>query len=72
LNEPGQLRSSDINMLNKGKLKCYYFNNKDAEIYFSDAALKDPTKKVAKDVLTQTKVPHYTTKFGDLKSFQEN
>jgi cell division protease FtsH len=34
LNEPGQLRSSDIdNMLNKGKLKCYYFNNKDAEIY---------------------------------------
>ena len=70
LNEPGQLRSSDIdNMLNKGQIKnVIIFNNKDAEIYLSDAALKDPTnKKVAKDVFDRpNKGPHYTTKFGDL------
>jgi cell division protease FtsH len=32
-------------MLNKGKLKMLLFYNKDAEIYLSDAALKDPTNK---------------------------
>lgn len=73
--EPGQLKSSDIdNMLAKGQIKnVVIFNNKDAEIYLSDVALKDPAnKKVAKNVLDQpNKGPHYTTKFGDLKSFQE-
>ena len=73
--EPAQLKSSDIdNMLAKGEIKnVIIFNNKDAEIYLSDAALKDPAnKKVAKNVLDQpNKGPHYTTKFGDLKSFQE-
>ncbi|REH01071.1 ATP-dependent zinc metalloprotease FtsH [Flavobacterium aquicola] len=73
--EPGQLKSSEIdNMLAKGQIKnVVIFNNKDAEIYLSDAALKDPAnKKVAKNVLDQpNKGPHYTTKFGDLKSFQE-
>ncbi|POY41039.1 peptidase M41 [Flavobacterium alvei] len=73
--EPAQLKSSDIdNMLSKGEIKnVIIFNNKDAEIYLTDAALKDPAnKKVAKNVLDQpNKGPHYTTKFGDLKSFQE-
>jgi ATP-dependent metalloprotease FtsH len=73
--EPAQLKSSDIdNMLANGQIKnVIIFNNKDAEIYLSDAALKDPAnKKVAKNVLDQpNKGPHYTTKFGDLKSFQE-
>ncbi|WP_348825206.1 ATP-dependent zinc metalloprotease FtsH [Flavobacterium aestuarii] len=73
--EPGQLKSSEIdNMLAKGQIKnVVIFNNKDAEIYLSDAALKDPVnKKVAKNVLDQpNKGPHYVTKFGDLKSFQE-
>nr|WP_315159059.1 ATP-dependent zinc metalloprotease FtsH [uncultured Flavobacterium sp.] len=73
--EPGQLKSSEIdNMLTHGQIKnVVIFNNKDAEIYLSDAALKDPAnKKVAKNVLDQpNKGPHYTTKFGDLKSFQE-
>lgn len=73
--EPAQLKSSDIdNMLDKGEIKnVIIFNNKDAEIYLSDAALKDPAnKKVANNVLDQpNKGPHYTTKFGDLKSFQE-
>jgi ATP-dependent metalloprotease FtsH len=73
--EPAQLKSSDIdNMLAKGQIKnVIIFNNKDAEIYLSDAALKDPAnKKIAKNVLDQpNKGPHYTTKFGDLKSFQE-
>ena len=73
--EPGQLKSSEIdNMLAHGQIKnVVIFNNKDAEIYLSDAALKDPAnKKVAKNVLDQpNKGPHYTTKFGDLKSFQE-
>jgi len=75
LSEPAQLKSSDIdNMLAKGQIKnVIIFNNKDAEIYLSDAALKDPAnKKVAKDMFDRpNKGPHYTTKFGDLKSFQE-
>jgi ATP-dependent metalloprotease FtsH len=75
LSEPAQLKSSDIdNMLTKGQIKnVIIFNNKDAEIYLSDAALKDPAnKKVAKDMFDRpNKGPHYTTKFGDLKSFQE-
>lgn len=73
--EPAQLKSSDIdNMLAEGQIKnVIIFNNKDAEIYLSDAALKDPAnKKVARNVLDQpNKGPHYITKFGDLKSFQE-
>ena len=73
--EPALLKSSDIdNMLAKGEIKnVIIFNNKDAEIYLSDAALKDPAnKKVSKNVLDQpNKGPHYTTKFGDLRSFQE-
>jgi ATP-dependent metalloprotease FtsH len=73
--EPGQLKSSEIdNMLANGQIKnVVIFNNKDAEIYLSDAALKDPAnKKVSKNVLDQpNKGPHYITKFGDLKSFQE-
>ena len=75
LNEPGQLKSSDIDaMLNKGQIKnVIIFNNKDAEIYLSNAALKEPgNKRVAKDVFDRpNNGPHYTTKFGDLKSFQE-
>ncbi|CAD0008814.1 ATP-dependent zinc metalloprotease FtsH [Flavobacterium chungangense] len=75
ISEPAQLKSSDIdNMLAKGQIKnVIIFNNKDAEIYLSDAALKDPAnKKVAKDMFNRpNKGPHYTTKFGDLKSFQE-
>ncbi|WP_163406943.1 ATP-dependent zinc metalloprotease FtsH [Flavobacterium ajazii] len=75
LSEPAQLKSSDIdNMLAKGQIKnVIIFNNKDAEIYLTEAALKDPAnKKVAKDMFDRlNKGPHYTTKFGDLKSFQE-
>ncbi|MEL1253772.1 ATP-dependent zinc metalloprotease FtsH [Flavobacterium sp. DGU38] len=75
LSEPAQLKSSDIdNMLAKGQIKnVIIFNNKDAEIYLTEAALKDPSnKKVAKDMFDRlNKGPHYTTKFGDLKSFQE-
>ena len=75
LSEPAQLKSSEIdNMLSTGQIKnVIIFNNEDAEIYLSDAALKDPAnKKVAKDMFDRpNKGPHYTTKFGDLKSFQE-
>lgn len=73
--EPVRLKSSDIDsMLDKGQIKnIIIFSNKDAEIYLSDAALKDPAnKKVAKNVLDQpNKGPHYITKFGDQKSFEE-
>jgi cell division protease FtsH len=73
--DPAQLKSSDIDtMLANGQIKnVIIFNNKDAEIYLSDAALKDPAnKKIAKDVLDRpNKGPHYITKFGDLKSFQD-
>jgi cell division protease FtsH len=75
LQEPAQLKSSNIdNMLAKGQIKnIIIFNNKDAEIYLSDKGLKDPANKsVAKDIFDRpNKGPHYTTKFGDLKSFQE-
>jgi cell division protease FtsH len=73
--EPAQLKSSDIDtMLANGEIKnVIIFNNKDAEIYLTEAALKDPkNKKVAKNVLDQpNKGPHYFTKFGDLRSFQD-
>jgi len=75
LQEPAQLKSSNIdNMLSKGEIKnVIIFNNKDAEIYLSEIGLKDPANKaVAKDIFDRpNKGPHYTTKFGDLKSFQE-
>lgn len=75
MSEPAQLKSSDIDsMLAKGEIKnVTIFNNKDAEIYLSDAGLKNPAnKKVSKDIFDRpNKGPHYTTKFGDLKSFQE-
>jgi cell division protease FtsH len=75
LQEPAQLKSSNIDaMLNKGEIKnVIIFNNKDAEIYLNEQGLKDPANKaVAKDILDRpNKGPHYTTKFGDLKSFQE-
>ncbi len=75
LQEPAQLKSSNIdNMLAKGDIKnVIIFNNKDAEIYLSEKGLKKPSnKKVAKDIFDRpNKGPHYTTKFGDLKSFQE-
>ena len=75
LQEPAQLKSSNIDsMLTKGEIKnVIIFNNKDAEIYLSEKGLKDPAnKKVAKDIFDRpNKGPHYTTKFGDLKSFQE-
>ncbi len=75
LQEPAQLKSSNIdNMLAKGDIKnVIIFNNKDAEIYLSEKGLKNPSnKKVAKDIFDRpNKGPHYTTKFGDLKSFQE-
>lgn len=75
LSEPAQLKSSDIDaLLAKGQIEnVIIFNKTDAEIYLNSAALKDPAnKKVAKDVLDRpNKGPHYITKFGDLKSFQE-
>ena len=73
--EPSQLKSSDIDaLLAKGQIEnVIIFNKTDAEIYLNASALKDPAnKKVAKDVLDRpNKGPHYITKFGDLKSFQE-
>ncbi|WP_281297181.1 ATP-dependent zinc metalloprotease FtsH [Flavobacterium limnophilum] len=73
--EPSQLKSSDIDaLLAKGQIEnVIIFNKTDAEIYLNATALKDPAnKKVAKDVLDRpNKGPHYITKFGDLKSFQE-
>ncbi|MFB9079962.1 ATP-dependent zinc metalloprotease FtsH [Flavobacterium procerum] len=75
ISEPAQLKSSDIdNLLAKGEIKSVtIFNNKDAEIFLTDEALKDPSnKKIAKDIFERpNKGPHYTAKFGDLKSFQD-
>jgi len=73
--EPIELKSSDIDkMLDNGQIKnVIIFNKEDAEIYLTKAALKEPANKdVSKDILNQdNKGPHYTTTFGDLKSFQE-
>jgi len=73
--EPIELKSSDIDkMLDNRQIKnVIIFNKEDAEIYLTKAALKEPANKdVSKDILNQdNKGPHYTTTFGDLKSFQE-
>lgn len=74
LSEPIKLEQPEFNVfLEKGQIdKVIIFNKKDAEIYLSTSALKDPAnKKVAKDVFNNpNKGPHYTLNLGDVQIFE--
>ena len=74
LNEPGQLTSSKFNdYLEKGQIeKVIVYNKTEAEVFLTDAALKDAAhKKVSKDVFDRpNKGPNYTFDIGNDQIFQ--
>ncbi|MFH6996867.1 ATP-dependent zinc metalloprotease FtsH [Flavobacterium sp. FlaQc-57] len=74
LSEPAQLTSSKFNvLLEKGQIeKVIVYNKAEAEVYLTQAALKDPAnKKVAKDIFERpNKGPHYTLEIGNDQIFQ--
>ena len=72
--DPIKLQQPQFNsILEKGQIeKIIIFNKKEAEIYLSAAALKDPgNKKIAKNILEQpNKGPHYKLSLGDSQIFE--
>ncbi|WP_337965083.1 ATP-dependent zinc metalloprotease FtsH [uncultured Flavobacterium sp.] len=74
LSEPAQLTSSKFNvLLEKGEIeKVNVYNKAEAEVYLTQAALKDAAnKKVAKDIFERpNKGPHYTLEIGNDQIFQ--
>jgi cell division protease FtsH len=72
--DPIKLQQPQFNtILEKGQIeKIIIFNKKEAEIYLSAAALKDPAnKKIAKNLLEQpNKGPHYKLSLGDSQIFE--
>ena len=72
--DPVKLQQPQFNtILDKGQIdKIIIFNKKEAEIYLSAAALKDPAnKKIAKNILDQpNKGPHYKLSLGDSQIFE--
>lgn len=74
LSEPAQLTSSKFNtLLEKGQIeKVIVYNKAEAEVYLTQAALKDAAnKKVAKDIFERpNKGPHYTLEIGNDQIFQ--
>lgn len=72
--DPIKLQQPQFNsLLEKGQIeKIIIFNKKEAEIYLTSVALKDPNnKKVSKNVLEQTnKGPHYILSLGDSQIFE--
>ena len=72
--DPVKLQQPQFNtILEKGQIdKIIIFNKKEAEIYLSAAALKDPAnKKIAKNILDQpNKGPHYKLSLGDSQIFE--
>jgi cell division protease FtsH len=72
--DPVKLQQPQFNtILEKGQIdKIIIFNKKEAEIYLSVAALKDPAnKKIAKNFLEQpNKGPHYKLSLGDSQIFE--
>ncbi len=75
LSEPIKLEQPEFNtLLEKGQIKkVIIYNKKDAEIFLSDEALKDPAnKKIAKNILDQpNKGPHYVLNLGDGQIFEK-
>ena len=74
LSEPIKLEQPEFNtLLEKGQVeKVIIYNKKDAEIFLTVAALKDPAnKKIAKNILDQpNKGPHYILNLGDGQIFE--
>jgi len=74
LSEPAQLTSSKFNtLLEKGQIeKVIVYNKAEAEVYLTQAALKDAAnKKVSKDIFERpNKGPHYTLEIGNDQIFQ--
>ena len=75
LSKPGELSSSKFNvLLEKGEIeKVIVYNKIEAEVFLSEAALKNPEHKaVAKNVLDQpNKGPHYVFDPGNEEIFQK-
>ena len=73
--EPIKLEQPEFNtLLEKGQIeKVIVYNKKDAEIFLTPSALKDPmNKKVSKDVLDRpNKGPHYRLSIGDIQIFEK-
>ncbi|MEG2102567.1 MULTISPECIES: ATP-dependent zinc metalloprotease FtsH [Flavobacterium] len=74
MSEPAQLTSSKFNtLLEKGQIeKVIVYNKAEAEVYLTQAALKDAAnKKVSKDIFERpNKGPHYTLEIGNDQIFQ--
>ena len=72
--DPIKLQQPQFNsILENGQIeKIIIYNKKEAEIYLSAAALKDPAnKKIAKNILEQpNKGPHYKLSLGDSQIFE--
>ena len=74
--EVAKTGTSNFNrFLEKGDVKkVVVYNNKEAEVYLTEAALKDPVHKaVAKDLLNHPNVkgPHYIFDIGSIEVFQK-
>jgi len=73
--EVGKLTTSKFNeYLEKGQVeKVIIFNKTEAEVYLTQAALKDKAhKKVSKDILDRVnKGPHYSFDIGDTQNFEK-
>jgi cell division protease FtsH len=74
--EVAKTGTSNFNrFLEKGDVKkVIVYNNKEAEVFLTDLALKDPSHKgVAKDLLNRpnTKGPHYIFDVGSVEVFQK-
>ena len=74
--EVAKTGTSNFNrFLEKGDVKkVIVYNNKEAEVFLTDVALKDPIHKgVAKDLLNRpnTKGPHYIFDVGSVEVFQK-
>ena len=73
--EVGKITSSKFNaMLDNGKVeKVIVFNKTEAEVYLTEAAMKDKdNKKIATDVLGRVnKGPHYSFEIGNDELFQK-
>jgi cell division protease FtsH len=73
--EVGKITSSKFNsLLDKGQVeKVIVFNKTEAEVYLTEAAMKDKeNKKIATDVLgRENKGPHYSFEIGNDELFQK-
>jgi len=73
--DPIKLEQPEFNsLLEKGQIeKIIIYNKKDADIFLTEVALKDPAnKKVSKNILERpNKGPHYKLSLGDVQIFEK-